>query len=85
MMRRKMEFLDSWWSSDNRILMTSSDALEIMKLCSDPLHPTSSVVLRRITLYVMHLIQGGKDAQDAFSCKSLSEKVPQIMGLFGGK
>ena len=65
-------------SSDNWIIMTSSDTLDIMKL----LHPTSSVVLRRITLHVMHLIQGGKDAQDAFSCKSLSEIDPQIIGLF---
>jgi len=30
-------------------------------------------------------IQVGEDAQDAFSCKSLSAKEPLIIGLFCGK
>jgi len=30
-------------------------------------------------------IQGGKDAEDAISCRSLSAKEPLIMGLFCGK
>jgi len=34
---------------------------------------------------LQHCAQGGEDAQNALSCRSLSAKKPRIIGLFCGK
>ena len=36
-------------------------------------------------MYVLHVLQGGEDSSDAFSCRSFFAKEPLIMGLFCGK